>query len=301
MTLSESYRFCRFWFYATKLNLISNGFSMIVQAFVSFVELKFGVQIVFFDTICENFMSQRLKVFNFLRLSFNCFRILFTSSHRLLNQMFSWVGRCKIWFLMRICERTTCTERTLSSPAIKVGLFSNVVFVYEHFLRFFNEIFCQVRRTKTVFRSEYGKEELLFQKIVFDFAQWPFNCFSICYFVTLRTSIKISIGLQKCTYRFPSDFAKVHFFSKSSFVFRLARWTLFSSKCGLQIAKLSSFFVSWARRCKTIVFGLNSRTDDFVRKLFPSRQSATNAYFFSIMLCGLSRTFTLIVERKSEM
>ena len=112
-------------------------------------------------------MSERLTVFSFLRPSFNFFRILFTGSHRLVYQMFSCVGRWKIGFSMRICHRTTCTENTFRSPAVKVGLLSNVVSVYEHFSRFFNEIVRQVRWSKTVFSKSMWEGRFFFKKLYF--------------------------------------------------------------------------------------------------------------------------------------
>ena len=49
----------------------------------------------FSTRICTNFIPETLIVFSILRLRCKCGRILFTGSHRLVYQMFSWVGRCK--------------------------------------------------------------------------------------------------------------------------------------------------------------------------------------------------------------
>ena len=139
-----------------------------------------------------------------------------------------------------------------------------------------------------------------FSKVVFDFAQITFNCLSIWYFVTLRTSIKNLVDLEKWKYRFPNDFAKEQDFQEVVLFSDLLDELCFLFKCDFEIAELSSFIVSWARRCKTIVFDLSLGTDDLFRNLFPSRQSATKAYLFSKVVCVLTRTFTLNVETKSE-
>ena len=240
MTLSES---CRFGF--TRRSWIWSQMGFLGSSKHLYQLLSWGLRCTssFSTRICENFLSERLMVFSFLRLRFGRFRILFTGSHRLVYQMFSCVGKWKISFSMRICERT-CTEKTFRSPAIKVGLFSNAVFGYEHFWEFFKEIFRQFRRSKTVFSKWMWEGRTFFKKEVFDIAQWTFNCFPIWYSVTLTTSIKNLVILEKWKYRFSSGFAKEQLFQKVVLFSDLLDELCFLFKCGFEIFELSSFIVS---------------------------------------------------------
>ena len=95
-------------------------------------------------------------------------------------------------------------------------------------------------------------------------------------------------------------FPKEQLFQKVVLFSDLLDELCFLFKLGFEIAELSSFVVSWVRKCKTNVFDLNLRTNDLFRKLFPSRQCATNAYLFSNVVCALAQTFTLNVKTKSE-
>ena len=152
---------------------------------------------------------------------------------------------------------------------------------------------------KPSFRSQCAKKELFFQKIVFDIAKWLFNCFSLWFSFTLRLSIKNLVDLEKWKNRFPSVFAKQQLFQKVALFSDFIDEHCFLFKCGFEIAELSSFIVNWIWRWKTNVLDLNLRTDDLFRKLF-SRQRVTNADLFSNMVCGLTQTFTLNCETKSE-
>ena len=127
-------------------------------------------------------------------------------------------------------------------------------------------------------------------------ARWTINCFPIWYFVTLRTLVKILVNLQKWKY----SLAKEQLSQKVVLFSDLLNELCFLFKCGFEIAELISFMATWVRRCKTIVFDLNLRTNDLFGKLFPSLQCPTNAYLFSNVFCGLAQTLTLNVGTKLE-
>ena len=90
-----------------------------------------------------------------------------------------------------------------------------------------------------------------------------------------QTFSQTLVDLKKLKYRFRSDFEKVVLFTD------LLDELCIVSKCGFENIELYSFIVSWVRRCETIVFDLNLRTNDLFKKLFRSRQCATKAYLFS--------------------
>ena len=161
MTLSES---CRFGFTQRSWTWSQMGFFGSSKRLYQLLSWGLGCKSSFLTRICENFMSQKLMVFSFLRLRFvfeYCLRARTDSSIKCLVEL----EDGKSVFLMRNCERTTCTENTFWFPAIKVGLFSNVVFVYEHFLRLFNDIFRQVPRSRTVFLEWMWEGRTFFQKL----------------------------------------------------------------------------------------------------------------------------------------
>ena len=196
---------------------------------------------------------------------------------------------------MRICERTVCTENIFWSTAVEVGLFSNVVIVYEHFLSFFDEIFRQIRRSKSVFLKWTWKGRTFFSKTCFWHCSLNVYLFSNMVFRHTQNFNQKFVWFREMKISFSQWFCEETTFSQSSFVFRLVRRTLFFFNRGSEIAVLS-----WIRRYKTIVFDLNLQTDDLFRKLFPSLQCATNAHLFSNVVCRLTQTFTLNVETKSE-
>ena len=75
--------------------------------------------------------SEKLMVFNIVKLRFNCFRVLLMGSHRLVHQFFVELEDAKSSFSMWICKRTACTEENFSCLAIKACLFSNVVYGHD--------------------------------------------------------------------------------------------------------------------------------------------------------------------------
>ena len=96
ITFSES---CRFGFRRRSWFWSQQGFLGSSKHLYQLLSWGLRCKSSFWTRICENFPSERLMVFSILRLRFNCFRMLFTGSHRLVYQMFSWVRRCKISFL----------------------------------------------------------------------------------------------------------------------------------------------------------------------------------------------------------
>ena len=201
---------------------------------------------------------------------------------------------------MRICEKTTCTENTFWSTAVEVGLFSNVVFVYEHFFSFFHEIFPQVRRSKSDFLKWMWEGRNFFSKTCFWHCSLNVYLFSNMVFRHTQNFNQKFVWFREMKISFSQWFCEESTFSQSSFVFRLPRRTFFFFRRGSEIDELSSFIVSWVRRCKTIVFVFNLRTIDLLRNMFHSLQCATNAHLFSNVVCRLTQTFTLNVETKSE-
>ena len=112
---------------------LSNRVFRIAQAFLSNVELKSEVQTIFFPRFCEKSFPERLMLFSIVRLRFDCFWLLFMSSHRLVNHKRSVeLEDAKPSFLMWICGRTACSQNNFSCRAIEACMFSNVVYVHGH-------------------------------------------------------------------------------------------------------------------------------------------------------------------------
>ena len=112
---------------------LSNRVFRIAQAFVSNVELKSEVQTIFFHRVLwKKVFSGKAYAF-IVRLRFDCFWLLFMSSHRLVNHMSSVeLEDAKSPFLMWICGRTTCSQNNFSCRAIEACMFSYVVYVHGH-------------------------------------------------------------------------------------------------------------------------------------------------------------------------
>ena len=107
---------------------LSNTVFRIAQALVSNVDLRCEVQTNFLTRFCEKtFFPQKLMLCSIVRLRLNCFWKLFMSSYRLVHHMFSWIGKSKIIFSMRLCRRTTYVQKLIDAC-----MFSNVVNVHGH-------------------------------------------------------------------------------------------------------------------------------------------------------------------------
>ena len=200
------------------MNLISNyeiGFLGSPKHLYQMLSWGLRCKRPFWIRFCENTsLPERFMLFSIERLRFDCFWLLFMSSHRLVHHMLIELEDAKSSFSIWICGRTTCTENNFSCCAIDACMFSSVVYVHGH------EIFCRVLRSKTVFsEANSGKSNLFRKKILSDIAQWTFNCFQTWYFGTPGPIIGTWVSLEKRRYPFEKIFGGT-IFSEKKFCFQ---------------------------------------------------------------------------------
>ena len=158
---------------------LSNRVFRIAQAFVSNVELKSEVQTISFHKVLwKKVISGKAYAFQHCETEVWLFLIIvYELAQTRKSHVLSWIGRCKIIFFDVNLRKKTCSQNNISCRAIEACMFSNVVYVHGH------EIFVKFCEVKPSF-PKWIREGTFLKKIVFDIAQWTFNCFQIWYFGT---------------------------------------------------------------------------------------------------------------------
>ena len=119
-----------------------------------------------------------------------------------------------------------------------------MVFVYEHYLRFLNDIFYQVRMIKPSFRSECGKEEPFLKQL--DLTLLDERVIVFHYGISSRSEIQLKFLLLSRNENdvFQVIFPKEQLFQKVVLFSDLLDELCFLFKLGFEIDEFSSFVVS---------------------------------------------------------
>ena len=161
--------------------------------------------------------------------------------------------------------------------------------------------FCQSVRSKTVFSEMYsGRNNLFRKKLYLTLLSERLIVSKKRLFGTLRPLFRTLVNLDKREYRFRRDLRRNNFFRK---MFCFQTWSLnfLFSRVALRSPKFVHLLLVEFGGVKTpFSIWTNLRKNDLFIKWFCSRPCATNANWFSNVVCGLAERFTSNVKMKSE-